>query len=110
MVTVSSPTVQEPKAITPKSEGGVSVSREEIPAGMVHMRINVDNTRQVYCCHVEGCTEGPSTSWAAICSHMHQAYLDAKLSCALCSQTFFSTDALQCHGKWVHPSGSSDPV
>ena len=82
MVTVASPTVQEPEVITPKNKGGAPVSKEEIPAEMEPLRINVGHTRWVYHCHVEGCTEGSSNSQAAICSH----------------------------GKWVNPSGSSDPV
>ena len=94
MVIVASPTVKEPEAITSKPKGGASVSKEEIPAEMEHLRINVGNTRWVYHCHVEGCTEGPSTSQAAICSHVHQAHLGTKLLCAFCPQTFFNTDAL----------------
>ena len=85
MVTVASPTAQEPEAITPKPEGGVSMSREEIPAEMEPLRINVGDTIWVYHCCVEGYTEGPSTSWAGICSHVCQAHLGTKLSCALCS-------------------------
>ena len=109
-MTVASQTFQKSKAITPKPERGVSVSREEIPAEMEPLRINVGNIRWVYHCHVEGCTERPSTSWAAICSQVYQAHLGTKLSNALCSQTFFNTDTLQSHGKWVQPSRSSDTV
>ena len=110
MATVASLAVQEPKAITPNPERGASVSREEIPAEMEPLGINVGDTRWVYHCHVEGCTEEPSTLQAAICSHVCKAHLGIKLSCALCSQTFFNTDALQCYGMQAHPSGSSDPV
>ena len=109
-MTAASPTVQEPEAITPKPKGDASVSKEEIPAEMEPWRINVGNTRWVYYCLVEGCIEGPSTFQVAIWSHMHQTHLGTKLSCAFCPQTFFNTGALQCHDKWVHPSGSSDPV
>ena len=83
MVTVASPAAHEPKAIAPKPEGDASVSREEIPGKMEPLRINVGNTRWVYCCHMEGCTEGPSNSWASICPHVHQTHLGTKLSCAL---------------------------
>ena len=79
-VTVASLTVQEPEAITSKPGGGVSVSKEEIPADMELLRINVGNTRWVYDCHGEGCTEGPSTLWAAICSQVCQAHLGTELS------------------------------
>ena len=40
----ASVTAQEPKAITLKPEGGVSVSGEEIPAEMEPLRMNVGNT------------------------------------------------------------------
>ena len=108
--TVASPTTQESEAITPKPEGGASVYKEEILAEMVPIRIYVSNTKWVYHCHVEGCTEGPSTSWAAICSPICQAHLGTKLSCTSCPQTIFNTDTLWCHGKWVQPFGFSDPV
>ena len=62
MLTVASPTVQEPEAITPKPEGGASVSKEEIPAEVEPLRINVGHTRWVYHCHVEGCTEELSST------------------------------------------------
>ena len=78
MATVTSLTAQKPEAITPKPEGGASVSRKEIPAEMEPLRINVGDARWVYHCHVEGCTEGPSTLQAAICSHMCQAHLGTK--------------------------------
>ena len=108
LVTVASLTVQEHKAITPKPVGGASVSREEIPAEMEPLRISVGDTRWVCHCHVEGCTEGHWTLWAAICSHLCQAHFGTKLLCAPCSWIFFNTDALQLHGKQAHPSGSSD--
>ena len=80
--TISSLTAQESEAITPKPKEGVSVqggpylsipqSKEEaIPAEMEPLKINVGDTEWVYCCCVQGCTEGPSTSQAAICSHVH---------------------------------------
>ena len=119
--TISHMTAQGSEAITPKPVEGVSVqggphlsipqSKEEaITAVMELLRINVGYTKWVYCCHVEGCTEGPSTSQVAICSHMHQAYLGTKLSCPSCLQTFLNIDTLQHNGKQAHPSGSSYPV
>ena len=66
------------------------VSREEILADMELLRINLGDTRWVYHCHVEGCTEGPLTSWAAICSHVCWVHLGMKLPCAHCSQTFLT--------------------
>ena len=78
--TIASLIVQEPEAITPKPVRGASVSKEEIPAEMESLRIYVGDTRWVYHCCVEGCTEAPSTLLAAICSHMDQAHLGTKLS------------------------------
>ena len=62
MATVASSTVQEPETITPKPEGCASVFKEEIPAEMEPLWINVGNTRWVYHCHVEGCIDRPSAS------------------------------------------------
>ena len=61
-VTVTSPTVMQPKAITSKLKGGASVSKDEKSAEMEPLRINVGDTKWVYCCHEEGCTEGTLTS------------------------------------------------
>ena len=60
--TVVSMTAQESDAITPKPEVGASVSKEEIPAKMETLRINIGDTKWVYHCCVEGYTEGPSNS------------------------------------------------
>ena len=98
--TVASHTAQEHEVIIPKPKGGTSVSKEEIPAEMELLRINVGDTKWFYFCHVEGCPERPSTSQVAICCHVHKAHLGTKLSCPSCPQAFFNTD----------PSGSSDPV
>ena len=92
--TIASPRVQEPGAITPKPEGGMSVSKEEIPAEVEPLRLNVGYTKWVYCCHVEGCPEGPSMSGVAICSYVHQAHLGTKFSCPSCPQTYLNTDDL----------------
>ena len=119
--TVSSPNAQVSEAIVPKPKGGGSVhgsphlsisqyKEEAIPAEMESLRINVGDTKWVSCCCVKGCTEGPSTSQAAICTHVCQAHLDTKLSFPSCPHTFFNTDTLQYHGKLVHPSGSLDPI
>ena len=92
--TVASLKAQEPKAITPKPEGGTSVSKEEIPAEMEPLRKNVGDTKWVYHSHMEECPEGPSTSQAAICSHMCQAHMGIKLPCPSCPRTFFNIDTL----------------
>ena len=57
--TVACLTAQESEAITPKPEGGTSVSKEEIPAEMEPLRLYVGNIKQVYCCQVEGTQRDP---------------------------------------------------
>ena len=81
-----------------------------IPAEMAPLCINIGDTKQIYCCQVKGCPEGPLTSWDAICFLVYCAHLGNKLTCPSCTHTFFNTDTLQQHGKVANSSGSSDPV
>ena len=74
--TTSQPPSQEstgPEASDPAGQAMVSASpaatpapQEDILAHMQPLRIQMGGTKQVYQCWVEGCKEGPSTSWAAI--------------------------------------------
>ena len=59
-------------AATPAPEG-------DIPAHMQPLRIQMGGTKHVYQCWVEGCKEGPSTSWAAICAHVRKVHLGVRL-------------------------------
>ena len=59
--------------------------------------------KRVYKCQVEGCSEGPSTSHAAICAHMCWDHLGVRLACPSCTKTFLNLDALR-HHKKVHSS------
>ena len=66
-----------------------------IQADMQPLRIQLGGTKRVYQCHVEGCKEGQSTSWAAVCAHIRKVHLGVVLVCPLCSKTFFNPDGLQ---------------
>ena len=68
----------------PKPLGG------NIPAEMTSLYIKVGDAHWVYCCWVKGCPEGPSSSHAAICSHMHHTHLGMKLTCSLCPAMFLT--------------------
>ena len=59
--------------------------------------------KRVYKCQVEGCSEGPSTSHATICVHVHRDHLGVRLACPSCTKTFLNSDALRCHkkSKWL---------
>ena len=88
-------TVSAPPAATPAPE-------RDILAHMQPLRIQLGGTKQVYQCQVEGCKEGPSTSWAAVCAHVRKVHLGVGLVCPLCSKTFFNPDVLRCHKKAHH--------
>ena len=47
----------------------------DIPAHMQPLRVQVGGTKCVYQCQVEGCKEGPSTSWATISAHIRKVHL-----------------------------------
>ena len=85
-------TVSAPPAATPAPEG-------DIPAHMQPSESNWGGTKQVYQYQVEGCKEGPSTSWVAVCTHMRKVHLGVRLVCSLCGKTFFNPDVLRHHKK-----------
>ena len=85
-------TVPAPVAAVPATEG-------DIPADMQPLRIQLGGTKRVYQCRVEGCKEGPSTSRAAICSHIRRVHLGVGLVCPLCHKSFFNPDAFRRHKK-----------
>ena len=89
---VGQATVSASPAATPAPEGN-------IPAHMQPLRIQLGGTKWVYQCQVEGCKEGPSTSWATICAHVRKVHLGVRLVCPLCSKTFFNPDVLRHHKK-----------
>ena len=72
-----------------------------IPAEMTPIHVNVSEIQLVYYCQAEGCCEGSSTSHSTICAHVNCDNLGTKLSCPLCSTTFYA-NALKQHGKWTH--------
>ena len=73
-----------------------------ILADMQPLRIQLGGTKRVYQCQVEGCKEGPSTSWAAICAHIRKVHLGVGLVCPLCSKSFFNPDIFRHHKKTQH--------
>ena len=104
----------KPEPSTPVAEGSglaqqasslaVSQALEvAIPTHMTPLCLNVGGIKRVYKCWVEGCSEGPSTSQAAICAHVHCDHLRVRLACPSCNQTFLNLDALRHHMK-IHSS------
>ena len=76
-----------------------SVSEGDLLVDMQPLRIQLGGTKRVYQCQVEGCKEGPSTSWAAVCAHMRKVHLGVGLVCPLCSKSIFNLDIFWCHKK-----------
>ena len=66
-----------------------------IPTHMTPLYLNVGGVKRVYKCQVEGYSEGPSTSQAAICTHVHHDHLGVRLACPSCTQTFLNPEASQ---------------
>ena len=77
------------------SEAATPAPESDILADMQPLRIQLGGTKRVYQCQVEGCKEGPSTSWAAICAHVRKVHLGVGLVCPLCSKSFFNPDIFQ---------------
>ena len=77
-------TVPAPVAAAPATEG-------DLPVDMQPLRIQLGGTKRVYQCRVEGCREGPSTSHAAICSHIRRVHLGMWSWCALSAINLSST-------------------
>ena len=77
----------------------IPAPESDIPADMQPLRIQLGGTKRVYQCQVEGCKEGPSTSWAAICAHVRKVHLGVGLVCLLCSKSFFNPDIFRHHKK-----------
>ena len=85
-------TLSAPLAATPAPES-------DIPVYMQPLRIQLGGAKWVYQCQVEGCKEGPSTSWAAVCAHIRKVHLGVGLVCPLCSKAFFNPDIFRHHKK-----------
>ena len=86
-------------ATVPAPAAATRATGDDIPADMQPLRIQLGGTKRVYQCRVEGCKEGPSTSRAAICSHIRRVHLGMGLVCPLCHKSFFNPDAFRCHKK-----------
>ena len=85
-------TVSIPAAAAPAPESDILVD-------MQPLRIQLGGTKTVYQCWVEGCKEGPSTSWAAIFTHVRKVHLGVGLVCPLSSKSFFNPDIFRHHKK-----------
>ena len=112
-------TPQESEAIKPEAStptvGGVELALEApssaifqalevaIPNPIAPLFLQLGGIKRVYKCWVEGCSEGPSTSHAAICAHMHRDHLEMRLACLSSAKTFLNSDALRHHRK-IHSS------
>ena len=104
----------QPKPSTPVAEGSglaqeapslaVSQALEVvITTHMTPLHLNMGGIKRVYKCWVEGCSKGPSTSQATICTHVHCNHLEVRLVCPSCTQTFLNLDALRHHKKIIVP-------
>ena len=104
--TISHPPPQEskePETSVPAEQALESapltpVLEEEIPAHMQPLHIQLGGIKSVYRCQVVGCKEGPSTSHATICTHVHRVHLGVGLVCPLCNKSF-NPDIFRCHKK-----------
>ena len=66
---------KEKQALEVPSPASAETPEETIPAHMQPLFIQLGGIKRVYRCQVEGCTEGPSTSHATICKHVHRMHL-----------------------------------
>ena len=87
---------QVPEAASPAASPAIEVA---IPAQMTPLLLQLGHIKRVYKCQVEGCTEGPITSHAAICTHVHREHVRVRLVCPFCANAFFNSDALRYHKK-----------
>ena len=95
------PKVSDPVGPTSTSApvATISVPEGDLLADMQPLRIQLGGTKRIYKCWVEGCEEGPSTSWAAICAHVRKVHLGVGLVCPLCGKSFYNLDVFRCHKK-----------
>ena len=89
----STPVVEDVKQAPEAAHPALEVA---IPAHMAPLHLQLEGIKRVYKCRVEGCTEGPSTSHAAICAHVPREHLGMRLACPSCAKTF-NWDTLRHH-------------
>ena len=90
-------------ALKASSSAGSQALEVAIPAHMIPLHLQLGGIKRVYKCWVEGCTEGLSTSHAAICAHVCREHLRMSLTCPSWAKTFFNSVALGHHRK-IHSS------
>ena len=117
---VSRLTTEESEALVPKPKGGASVQGALLCPFLIQ-RGKQYQLRWIPCksmwAILNRFTAVLSKDYKGIfnllSSHMVPCVLDPsrhKVILYLIFPYFFNTDALQCHGKWAHSSGSSDPI
>ena len=95
------PEISDPAgpATMPAPVAATPATKSDLPVEMQPLRIQLGGAKRVYQCWVEGCKEGPSTSRAAICSHVRRVHLGMGLVCPLYHKSFFNPDAFRRHKK-----------
>ena len=102
---VSAPVVEEVKlALEAPSLAVLQALEVAIPTHTAPLHLQLGGVKRVYKCCVEECSEGPSTSHAAICAHVCGDHLGVRLACPSCAKTFLNSDALSHHRKLTVPS------
>ena len=97
---VSIPVVKEVELASEAPSSAATPALEvAIPTHVAPLHLQDGGIKMVYKCGVEGCSDGPSTSWAAICAHVHRDHLGVRLPCPSCTKTFLNSDALRHHRK-----------
>ena len=66
-----------PEVPTPAAPEALDVA---IPTHMTPLHLELGGIKRVYKCQVEVCTEGPSTSHGAICTHVYRDHLGVRLA------------------------------
>ena len=97
---ISTPVVEEVELASEATATAISKAlKVAIPVHMAPLHLQLGGIKRVYKCWVEGCSKGPSTSWAAICVHVCKDHLGVTLACPSCVKNFLNWDALRYHRK-----------
>ena len=81
-----------------------------IPAHMTPLHLQLGDIKRVYKCWVKDCREGPSTSHATICVHVHRDHLGVGLACPSCNKTFSTWMTSGITGRAMFPNDFPFPV
>ena len=109
--TVSNLPHQEPTCVTPKvsdpiakmvewaSEAASPTSEEALPTNMQPLCIQLGASKECTDAGLSVAKDGPSTSHAPICTHVHRVHLGVGLVCPSCGKSFFNPDTFWHHKK-----------